>query len=66
MGKIAEALIVFAALLILGIGYFLSADERKYDCSISEHSPDTPINIKEVCRNNPALMTVVVKKSGSK
>lgn len=62
MSKIAEALIIIFALLFLSVGYLLGQSERKYDCSISEHSPDTPTSIKEVCRNNPMLMTVVVKK----
>lgn len=41
-------------LLLIGFGLYFVFEERprtvRYDCSISEISPDYPIEVKEACR----------------
>ena len=44
---------IFVAIVLLGSLVFLFVDKPKstvYDCSISEISPDYPIEVKEECR----------------
>ena len=55
---IKRDLLLVAVLLILVIFLIVTPDDhpriKKYDCTISEFSPDYPVEVKDACRRAKA------------